>query len=293
MSTKDIIRLSEDGLSQRQIASELGVSKSTVQYHLAKNAHLVGGVKKAMILPDIHIPYHDEKSISAVNQFAKENGPWDYWVQLGDLGDFDFISKFTKDNLRQLRGKTWANQYAPMNEFLDEQQVIYGTQCDYFLLEGNHDYRVECVIDRMPELEGLVEVPLQLDLEGRGIKWLKSWSEGEVLSLGRANFIHGSYHNINHTRSVVTKYGHSFFYGHTHDIMETPWERMGDDDTIVARSMGCLCSYRLKYLKGRPQKWQQGFGVFYIMADGSFTYYTPRIINHRFVGPDGKVYDGN
>lgn len=290
---KRIIQLTEDGMSQRQVAAELGVSKSTVQYHLKRNAAVIGGVKKAIVLPDIHIPLHDSQSISAVNEFARANGPWDYWIQLGDLGDFDFISKFSKDNLRKLRGQTWMKQYDPMNAFLDEQQEIYGDECIYQLLEGNHDYRVECVIDRMPELEGLVEVPLRLDLESRGIEWVKSWSEGQTVSLGHAKFIHGAYHNINHTRSVVTKYGHSVFYGHTHDIMETPWERMGDDDTIVARSMGCLCSYKMKYMRGMPTKWQQGFGIFYIFPDGNFTYYTPRIIQHRFVGPDGKVYDGN
>lgn len=288
-----IIQLAEDGKSQRQIAAELGVSKSTVQYHLAKNASVIGGVKKAIILPDIHIPLHDELSINAVNQYARENGPWDYWVQLGDLGDFDFISKYTKENLRALNGKTWKWQYDPINQFLDEQQEIYGDGTEYTILEGNHDYRVECVIDRMPELEGLVELPIQCDLEGRGIRWVRSWSEGEIFKLGRAFFTHGAFHNINHTKSTVTKYGHSVFYGHTHDIMETPWERYGDDDTIVARSMGCLCTYKMKYMRGRPTKWQQGFGIFYILPDGSFTYYTPRIIQHRFVGPDGRVYDGN
>lgn len=290
--TETILELAEAGLSQRQIAAQLGVSKSTVHYHLSRNAHLVGGVKKAIVLPDLHIPLHDKLSIEAINKFARDNGPWDYWVQLGDLGDFDFISKFTKENLRQLRGKTWKNQYDPINEFLDEQQAIYGEECNYVILEGNHDYRVECAIDRMPELEGLVEIPVSLDLEGRGIRWVKSWSEGEILRLGKANFIHGNFHNVNHTKSTVTKYGHSFFYGHTHDIMETPWERMGDDDTIVARSMGCLCTYQMKYMRGRPNKWQQGFGIFYLMPDGNFTYYNPRLIQHRFVGPDGVVYDG-
>jgi hypothetical protein len=299
VDTKKIIRLSEDGLSHRQIAAELGVSKTTVGYHLKRSVNQMENVLKAIVLPDTHISpdglpqLHDKESQKAVDAYAKANGPWDYWIHLGDIGDWDFISKYTKENLRQLRGQTWRNQYRPINRFLDKQQELYGEDTKYVLLEGNHDYRVECVIDREPQLEGFAEIPLNLNLEGRGIRWIKSWSTGEVFNLGRAHFIHGNFYNINHAKTTVTKYGHSFFYGHTHDIMEYPWERMGDDDTIVAKSMGCLCTYAMKYMRGKPSKWQQGFGIFYIMPNGHFTYYTPRIIDHRFVGPDGKVYSND
>ena len=47
------------------------------------------------------------------------------------------------------------------------------------------------------------------------------------------------------------------------------------------------------YMRGKPNRWQQAFGVFHFYEDGYFQPMTIPIFKHRFVGPtDGKVYDG-
>ena len=43
-------------------------------------------------------------------------------------------------------------------------------------------------------------------------------------------------------------------------------------------------------MKGKPSNWQQGFMVLFLLPNGNYTYYTPRIFNHQFIGPDGVLY---
>jgi hypothetical protein len=68
---------------------------------------------------------------------------------------------------------------------------------------------------------------------------------------------------------------------------------MGNDKTIVGKSLGCLCDINQKYMKGNPSNWQQAIAVFYIFPDGYYTEHTMRIFKHRFATMDGKIYDGD
>jgi predicted phosphodiesterase len=232
--------------------------------------------------------------MKAVNDFIKANR-WDYWVCLGDLCDMSFISKYDMAYLRKIQGKSFVKQYAAVNAWMDEQEANVrdnNPDCKMALLEGNHDYRVEAYLDANPQMEGMVEVDNCLELAERDVKWVKSWSEGEILKIGKARFIHGQWTIEHHAAKHAKKYGANIFYGHTHDVQGYSHEKLGDNDTIIAQSLGCLQNYSPAYTRGAPQKWQQAFGVFYFMPGGRFTYYVPRIIKHSFVGPDGKVYRG-
>jgi hypothetical protein len=109
---------------------------------------------------------------------------------------------------------------------------------------------------------------------------------------GKANFGHGEYTTRDHARKHIESYGVNFFYGHTHDVQESPKVFHGDNNTVVAQSFGCLCDYAQSYLRGRPTKWQQAFGEFYFRPDGFFNYTVTKIFDHAFVSPDGEWFDG-
>ena len=140
--------------------------------------------------------------------------------------------------------------------------------------------------------KGTYEIPTKLRLKERGIQWVPSWSTKAKYKKGHAVFIHGLHTTKYHSNKMVSKFGTNVYYGHTHDIQEMPWEQDGNDKTIVGKSLGCLCEYDQKYLKGNPTKWQQGFSEFFFFPDGHFDEKTTRIFKHRFIGLDGKVYDG-
>ncbi len=162
------------------------------------------------------------------------------------------------------------------------------------MLEGNHEERMERFFETMPQLKGgPLSVDRAMKFKERGFKWVRSWSKGEIFSLGKANFVHGQYTNQYHPAKMVTKYGDNVIYGQTHDIMSHAIaNQMHPEKVIMGQSLGCLCERDQAYMKGKPSNWMQGFGVIHLYPDGKFSLYVVRIFNHRFIGPDGASYEG-
>lgn len=246
--------------------------------------------EKWLVLPDPHIPYEDKITYTAIGKYM-EDEKWDGLIILGDFLDFNEISKYNQDAPRRKTEKV-KETFKAGNAFLDKLQKTVGKKCQIVLIEGNHDFRVEDYMDKHEELDGLLDIADNLRLKERGIKWVKNWSKGELFSKGHAKFAHGQFISTHHAKKMAQTYGACIFYGHTHDIMEHPIEYYGDDKTIVGKSLGCTCDYNQKYLKGNPTKWQQAISVFYFFSDGFFQENTIKIFKHRFVGLNGKVYDG-
>jgi hypothetical protein len=57
-----------------------------------------------IIIPDLHVPYHDEKSLVAVEKFMQSR-KWDGWLCLGDFVDLDLISRHNLTNYREKEGQ--------------------------------------------------------------------------------------------------------------------------------------------------------------------------------------------
>jgi len=157
------------------------------------------------------------------------------------------------------------------------------------VIQGNHDYWIEMYLDAQPELVGLLEMEECLHFEGRGINFLKFWETGKSHTIGHAHFIHGTYITKYHARKHAETYGTNIFYGHTHDIQSYSYERQGDNATYVGQSLGTLSRYNMAYTRGKPNKWQQAFAIFYVMPDGFFWYNVVRIFDGGFV-VDGEYY---
>ena len=250
-------------------------------------------MEKWIVLPDMQVPYEDKETLRAVEQYMSDHR-WDGCINLGDFLDFAELSKFDEDAPGRKIDRT-SDTFERGREILDRQLAILrkrNKNCRYVLLEGNHDYRAVVYMEKHEELEGTLNVPKNLELAKRRIEWIPSWSKGKVFKLGNAFFVHGRYTNKYHAAKMVDVYGVSIYYGHTHDVQEFPKVLQGNDKTIVGKSLGCLCRYDQSYLRGNPTNWQQSFSVFYIFPDGFYTEQTIRIFKHRFVSPDGKVYDG-
>lgn len=252
-------------------------------------------MKRLLVLPDLHVRPKGENgedplTLRAVERYMKEQA-WDEVIQLGDFMDFNVISSHNKDNLRAVAGSSVRKDYDAGNRVLDRWQKAHSGK--WTILEGNHDFRVERYIDAHPELEGSLEMPIGLHLKERGIKWIKSWSEGLLHSVGKANFLHGLYTSDHHAKAMVSNFGMNVFYGHLHDFQLYSRVLHGDNKTIVGQSLGCLCSYRQYWMKRRPNRWQQGFAEFHIHPNGTFQYFPIMIFNHKFTLQDGTVIDGN
>lgn len=258
-------------------------------------------IQAGLVICDEQFPHHDPAAIRAVRMYARSR-VWDHFIHLGDGMDFDAISSFSQRQLEKLSGYNFAADYTAYGAHLDDWSAAVEHQArrqkkalpKKYFIEGNHEYRVVPYLDLHPQLRGLVEVPIGLDLEARGYEWIPFWAEGESLQIGHATFIHGLYTTMTHARKHVLTFGTNVFYGHTHDVMCIPAVFQGEGKTIVGQSLGCLCLPQ-QYMRGRPNNWQQAFGVFFWDENGMFSYYVPRILKDdkgraSFIAPDGKVY---
>lgn len=244
----------------------------------------------AIVTTDTHVPLHCPKAHRAVCKYVGDLSP-DYWVDMGDLMEYYEISRHVGKAIRTIDGKTLAKSNAAGNRLLDERQRSLGSG-KYIQIEGNHDKRPEDLVNENPTLEGLVEIENTLKFADRGIDYIKYWDHGDILKLGKANFIHGRYVNEFHAKKTVDRYGKNSFYGHTHDIQSYSkvWE--GDGETRIGQSLGCMCRYDLDYKKGSPDKWQQAVTTFYFRPNGFFSYFISPIYNGKFIAPNGKEYQG-
>lgn len=250
-------------------------------------------IRRVIVLPDMHIPFEDKKSLKAVEKFIADYR-WDDYVCLGDLLDFDQLSKFNKDNLRKLDGRRVLKDYEIANQILDRHQNIIRAKnpdCTFTLLQGNHCERIERFIDKVPSFEGILEVEIGLRLKERGFKWVRSWTNRELHRIGKLHFSHGDYVGKYHASKMIDNYGVNIAYGHTHDIQNYTKTILGKDKHIMAQSLGYLADEsKLDYMKNRPNNWCQAIGVAFVQPNGSFNLQVITIINHKFVW-EGKLYD--
>lgn len=257
-----------------------------------KKLGLTPPIRRVLVLPDLHIPFHDLKTLSAVEKFMADYR-WDDYVCLGDLMDFDQLSSFNKESLRKLESRRILKDYTVANEILDRHQAIIrknNKKATFTLLEGNHDERIERYLDKVPNMEGMLEVPVGLRLKERGFKWVQSWSQREQFKIGKLYFAHGNYANQYHAAKMVNAYGVNIVYGHTHDIQNYIKTIIGKDKHIMAQSLGWLGDEdKVDYIKGKPNNWTHAIGIAEIQPDGSFNLYVIAIINHTF-SFNGKVY---
>lgn len=246
------------------------------------------------MIPDLQIPYHDKKTIKAVNSFIKTQF-FDELLYIGDFLDLDCISHFNRKAPKNLLNKSLEKDFEEGRQFLDEQinLVRYNNpECKVTLLEGNHEHRVERWVTEFPQFSEFMDIERNLQLKDKKVKYVKSWSEGKLYKIGNAYFTHGLYYGDNHAKKMVDRYGVNIYYGHTHDVMSYAKVLHGKDKTIEGHSLGCLCRYDQSYIKGKPTNWQQAFAVGYFYPNGYYNLYVTRIFNHKFIGVDGKEYGG-
>lgn len=253
-----------------------------------------------IVLPDLQIPYHDPKALAAVEAYMKDvqksRNPFVGWLQLGDFLDLDELSRWNQGYEASIEGNL-QRSFDAGNEFLDRHaKIMQGKRkkrnFKMIIIQGNHDFRTVDYGKKHPHMREHCDFEKNLNLKERRIQYVKFWETDEMVRLGKAHFCHGRFTNKYHAAKMVDTYGVCVYYGHTHDVMEMPKVLRGDDSTLVGKSLGTLCLYNQKYLKGAPTNWQQSFSEFFIFPDGNFQEVTHKLFNHKFMGLNGKVYRG-
>jgi hypothetical protein len=203
----------------------------------------------------------------------------------GDIVDLPEISKHTERKKLTREGLRLSHTFDIGNWFLDEVDKF--TQGEKVFIKGNHEMWLDLWMEENPSLKGMLGIEKNLRLKERGYKIIE---ENKAYKLGHARFIHGWYYTMHHAKKTVNEMGDNVFYGHVHDL-QSHTKANYEQKPIIGHSVGCLCDLDPIWRKGRPNRWVNGFGVFYFLPNGNFTFYNPIIIDGKFIWC-GKLYGG-
>jgi predicted phosphodiesterase len=239
-------------------------------------------LRSCIVIPDAHLTDKTPEDYKAIKGFIKEFKPHTILI-LGDFMDVEALSAWDYDKKRIMEGRRYLKEVACANIELDflqkhSKEVIY--------LEGNHEDRVNRYLDKNPEMEGLIEIPLQLDLAGRGIKWVKM---NDLFPLGHMYFTHGLYTNDHHAKKHLLSLGCNICYGHTHKA-QMYMQNMAMQRPHMAYALGTLGDKNPDYMRNKPSNWINQFAVYYWNTiTGNFNLYPVNVIDNKFIW-EGKEY---
>lgn len=231
-------------------------------------------VRRAVILPDTHIPYHDEAAVAIAEAIIRAYDPHTL-VHIGDLLDAGRLStKFPTDprrldtlqgdiNIARVKLHQWA-QLAP-----NARRV---------LLEGNHEERLRRVRWGMGGVEREL---VKLDDVHEALKWENLLRLGEIgwewvpyedqprddilphLLVKHGNFVSAEAGMT--AKREWQKYGHSGVSGHTHRA--AVWRHRDFNGQATWIEAGCLCRYDTP--GATSPNWQQAVTLIEWSEDGS------------------------
>jgi predicted phosphodiesterase len=218
-------------------------------------------VKKYLLIPDTHAPYHDVKAWALAMKVGRAFKP-DGIVVMGDFIDAYPISQFPKT-----RRDSFEAELASARTLLDDLEKLGAKE--YHYLEGNHEYRLTAHLAKnCPELFGLFpKLPQLLGLKA----WV--WHEyHDLLKLGKAYFTHdtGGAGPTAHHRSAVDV-GGNVAIGHTHHA-GIQYKGTLKGTAHFGAALGCLADRtKADYMtRVKTAHWVQGVGLGYAYKDGDF-----------------------
>jgi hypothetical protein len=178
--------------------------------------------KSCLIIPDLHIPFQDQKFLKLIKIMIKRIKP-EYLVQLGDLVDFFQISRFSRDLEER---STCYEDLMEARSVIDEWEKAMSEGSEIHLLCGNHEARLlKYYSKRAPDLHGLVKsIPdvYGLDVRNKYGKCKYHWHEinkWDSCKIGDIVFHHGAFFNIHTAVNNLAKYPCAkFVQAHTHRL---------------------------------------------------------------------------
>jgi len=273
-----------------ELARKCNIPESEARNYCWLYGQMNKGIKykgRGLALYDIHFPEHDEAAMEVVFEFIKDFKP--NWIILGgDQMNFDTISGWNYRKPKLVEGKRLNREYRSFQEkILDRLEDVLPKKCKKFFIVGNHEYRLERLIERNPQYEGFVELENNLKLDD----WIII-PFNDVFNIGDMHFTHGWYYNVHYAKKTVLEAQKMIFVGHVHKPQVHTAASPAYALPKQCVGLGCLCNRNPDYLEDKPNAWVHQFLFWYMFDDGTFTYYTPTIINGRCI-INGKVYDGN
>jgi len=277
-------------IGRTELAKRAGIPESEARFYCKLFKTKQQGVKIKDIgiaAYDIHHPYHSKEAISCLFQIVKDIKP-SIFILGGDNMDMDTISSYNVKKPKLVEDKRISKDYDDFQkDILNPLEELLPSNCKKYFMLGNHEERVKWLIEKQPNLEGLLEVDKNLKLDDWIVKEYK-----DVLQIDHMCFAHGIYYNKYHAEKNVRIYQKNIFTGHAHTSQVYTSVSPVDSMPKQGVSVGCLCSRNPQYAEDKPNHWVNQFLLFYLLTDGTFRYELITIIFGRCI-VNGKLYDGN
>ena len=240
----------------------------------------IPGPHRALILSDLHIPFHDVGALEVALEWGFERKPTLILLN-GDIADHYAISRWENDpRQRDFPGEVLAVKHflSGLRKAFPEARILYRL--------GNHEERYERFLKfKAPELLGIpnFEWANVFALDEYGVELI---DQKKPLSLGSLGTLHGHEYSfpisnpVNPARGLFLRAKVHAICGHFHQTSSHSEKNMRQS-VVTTWSTGCLCTLNPQY---RPMNnWGHGFAYADIDKDGSF-----RVDNLRII--DGKAW---
>ena len=247
-------------------------------------------IKKALIIPDCHIPYEDKRAYDLMLEVARDVDP-DEVVILGDYADFYAVNSHGKD--AELAGNLLQDEIYEVILRLKELNKMF-PRAKKVYIEGNHEYRLERYISKKcADLYGLVTLEAILELKLLGFQYVpygphQKYSILDSPLIARHEPLAGGKHVAQNT---VEKAMSSVIFGHTHRIQEAQVVTMNGENLrgISSGWLGDSSHKVMGYVKGHHQ-WAHGFSILHVLDDGTWFNSLIHIIDYKCYY-NGYIYE--
>lgn len=218
-------------------------------------------IRRALIIPDCHIPYHHKKAVDIILEIAKDTEGLSEIVILGDFADFYAVNSHGKHpGLMHVLQK----EVEGVNEVLDVLDKEFPDVKKVYI-EGNHEYRLErYLVGNAPALFGVTQWDLLFGLDKRP-NWLsKNYGPMQYYRvLGSDLFARHEPYSMSSAKASLAACSANLVYGHVHR-RDYAVARQPDGKRIINFSPGWLGDMRKKEVFGyvkRPPLWELGAAI--------------------------------
>lgn len=240
----------------------------------------IAGPVKALVLADVHIPFHDPDAVALALQHGRDRQA-NLILLNGDILDHYALSRWETDPAqRDFPGEVRAGKQflAGLRKSFPKARIVYKL--------GNHEERFERYLRlKAPELLGLPDITWAslFELEKHKIELVDG---KRPIRLGKLNVVHGHEYvfqisnPVNPARGLFLRAKGHVLGSHFHQTSQHS-ERSLEQHVISAWSTGCLCDLHPEY---RPlNNWNHGFAFVDVDKRGAFHVDNLRVI-------DGKAW---
>lgn len=202
----------------------------------------------------------------------------------GDALDCANLSRHTKGKPRLRKHRGYKQDLDGFTQDIlkpIERAVL--PSCKLVYICGNHEDWIESdLLDEMPELDGIVNIPDVLRLEERGWQWVPVGGHIE-----RAGFVllHGDQigSGIHVAKKMVDSVNENCVMGHVHRYSAfSKAALVTEKKKQLGATLPCLCTVAPAYAKNAPNAFVVGFGILEEWANNRANLYAPIIMDGKF-----------